>query len=166
MVLNEESVAPFRQEQMNQETQGFVNKLVQQAQENVDQYVEAQNIFIDVRDQLVDTGRVSEQSANVMAQLVPAWATVFANRNNTTVKDAFERTGLLIQGPETGKLDDLDNQSKLLQQDFGDIQLTQEVQVEETGETVRLQEPAQRVHDQISKRRNVVEKVQRCLGGN
>ncbi len=165
MVLNQESISPFRQDAMNKETESVVERLVTEAQENVEQYVEAQNIFLNVRDQMVDTGRLSEQAANTMAQMVPAWATIFAKRNNITIEEAYTRTGLLVVGPETGKLASLEEQSQLLAQDFGDIELSQEVEIKETGNTVTLTESAQKVHDRVIKRQNVVKKVQECLNG-
>ena len=112
MVLNQDTVSPFRQESANKETENFIAKMVAEAQENVTEYVEAQNIFLQVRGQLIDTGQVNARSADVMAQLVPAWATVFAKRNNISVKEAFEQSGLAIEGPQTGEKARLEEESK------------------------------------------------------
>jgi GNAT superfamily N-acetyltransferase len=103
MTLSGETTAPFRQEQRTTEFDNYVQSLMAEAEENTSSYVEAQDIYNSVREQLIDTGIVSGQNAAVMAQLVPAWATVFAQRNGITIKEAYEQSGLLIQGPQTGE---------------------------------------------------------------
>ena len=65
--LSAEAVSPANKEAAQVETAKYVDKMVEQANENVSQFVEAQEIFEDVRDQLVATGRVSHQNASVMA---------------------------------------------------------------------------------------------------
>ena len=50
------------------------------------------------------------------------------------------------------------------QQDLGDLELTEEVEVEGTGETVTIRQEAQRAMDQLMKRRNVVNSIRGCLG--
>lgn len=103
MTLSAESISPFRQQQQQTESENYVKNLVGQAQENASQYVEAQDIYNSVRDQLIDTGVMSPQAASVSAQLVPAWATVYAKSNNITIREAYERSGLVVQGPQTGE---------------------------------------------------------------
>lgn len=104
MTMSAESVPPFRQEQVRQETQTYVQKLVERAEENVSEYAEAQEIFTTVRDQLIDTGRMSADQASAMAQVVPAWATVYARDNGMTIQEAYEKSGLIIEGPQTGRM--------------------------------------------------------------
>ena len=150
------------------ETQQYVETLLGQAEENVSEYVEAQEIFTQVRDQLVDSGAVNSQNASIMAQVVPAWATAQARRTGSTVADVYQRAGLTIEGPQTGVQDQL-NAAALSQppvareQDFGDIEITEEFEVEETGELVTTSEPAQRRFDQTIKRRDTVVKLKDCL---
>jgi hypothetical protein len=48
-------------------------------------------------------------------------------------------------------------------QSFGDLKLTEEVEVEGTGQTVTISESAQRVFDQTVKRRDMVRKLKDCL---
>lgn len=50
-------------------------------------------------------------------------------------------------------------------QDFGDIELSDEIQVEGTDQTVTVRRSAQRSFDQLMKRRNVVEQIKGCLNG-
>lgn len=103
LTLSAESVSPFRQEQVEQETRQYVEQLRIEAEENVSEYVEAQDIFTTVRDQLIDTGRVTEQQAKVMAQIVPAWATVQARKQGKSVMQVYADSGLRIEGPMTGR---------------------------------------------------------------
>lgn len=103
MTMSEDTVAPFRQEQAKQETQQYIQGLMAEAEQNVSEYVEAQDVYVAIRDQLVDTGMVNEKNAGIMTQIVPAWATVYAKKNGISVKEAFDRSGLTIEGPMTGR---------------------------------------------------------------
>lgn len=107
MTMSGETTAPFRQEANKEEFDNYVKSLMTEAAESTREYVEAQNIYNSVREQLVDTGVVSPANATVMANLVPAWATVFAERNGIGVKEAYDRAGLTIEGPQTGEADRL-----------------------------------------------------------
>lgn len=111
MTLSAETIPPFRQEQARQETASFIDKLIAEQQENVSEYVESQEIFESVRQQLVDTGMVTPQNADVMAQLVPAYFTRFARENGISLQEAYQRSGLVIEGPQTGRLEELERQA-------------------------------------------------------
>jgi len=115
MTLSEGSLSPESQEQARVTAQEHIEQLVTEAQENVSEYVQAQEIYEEVRTQLVDSGQVQPQNAAAMAQLVPAWATVFAKENGVTIQEAYEQSGLTIVGPQTGVKEDLDQQKSLLQ---------------------------------------------------
>ncbi|AUR82081.1 coil containing protein [Vibrio phage 1.021.C._10N.222.51.F9] len=112
MTMSEETVSPFRQEQHKVETQNYVKSLLDEATENASEYVEAQEIYTQVRDQLVDTGVVSPANASTMAQIVPAWATAQARRTGRTVQEVYESAGLVIEGPQTGELARLEGEQK------------------------------------------------------
>jgi GNAT superfamily N-acetyltransferase len=116
MTMSEETVSPFRQEQHKVETQNYVKSLLDEANENASEYVEAQEIYTQVRDQLVDTGVVSPANASTMAQIVPAWATAQARRTGRTVLDVYESAGLTIEGPQTGELARLEGEQVLTQE--------------------------------------------------
>lgn len=103
MTMDPKSTAPFRVAQERQSTDNYIARLINEAEEDMSSYAEAQDIYQQVRDQLIDTGRLDPQQASVSADLVPAWATVFAARNGLSVAEVFERSGLTIVGPETGK---------------------------------------------------------------
>ena len=115
MTMSEETVSPFRQEQHREETQKYVETIMSEAQENASEYVEAQEIFNQVRDQLIDTGAVNAQNASVMAQIVPAWATAQARRSGKTVEQVYTDAGLTIEGPQTGERARLEGEQVLTQ---------------------------------------------------
>lgn len=111
MTLSTETTSPMRQEQQRQETENYVGRLVEDAQKNASEFVEAQVIYDQVKAQLVDSGTVNSQNAGVMAQVVPAWATAFAKREGIGVQEAYQRSGLTIEGPQTGKKAELSEEA-------------------------------------------------------
>ena len=115
MTMSDETISPFRQEQHRVETEAYVETLMAEAQENASEYVEAQEIYTTVRDQLIDTGAVNAANASVMAQIVPAWATAQARRTGRTVAEVYETAGLTIEGPQTGELARLEGEQVLSQ---------------------------------------------------
>lgn len=118
MTMSEETVSPFRQEQHEVETKAYVETLMEEAQENASEYVEAQEIYTTVRDQLIDTGAVNAANASIMAQVVPAWATAQAARSGKTVQQVYTDAGLVIEGPQTGELARLEGEQVLTQEDL------------------------------------------------
>lgn len=124
MTMSEETVSPFRQEQHKVETQNYVKSLLDEANENASEYVEAQEIYTQVRDQLVDTGVVSPANASTMAQIVPAWATAQARRTGRSVQEVYESAGLTIEGPQTGERARLEGE-QVLEQEVADDALFQ-----------------------------------------
>lgn len=116
MTLSEDAVAPAQLDEARENSQQYVENLVQEAEQNVSEYVEAQEIFQTVRQQLVDTGMVNERNASAMAQIVPAWATVYAKANGKTVAQVYEESGLTIEGPQTGEKARLAAEEELLSQ--------------------------------------------------
>tara|TARA_R110000744_G_scaffold380326_3_gene500759 strand:+ start:23923 stop:32688 length:8766 start_codon:yes stop_codon:yes gene_type:complete len=117
MTMSPEAVTPFRVEAAQEQTNNYVQELMAEAEQNVSQYVEAQDIFETVRQQLVDTGQVTPQNASVMAQVVPAWATVYAKTNGISVQEAFAKSGLSIEGPQTGERARLEGELEILKQE-------------------------------------------------
>ncbi len=103
MKLSPETSTPFRQEQEQTEQENYIKTMMDTASENVSEYAEAQDIFITVKDQLIDTGRMTTQQADMMAQVVPAWATVQALDRGIPVKQVYEESGLGVEGPLTGE---------------------------------------------------------------
>lgn len=130
MTMSEETVSPFRQEQHEVETKAYVETLMEEAQENASEYVEAQEIYTTVRDQLIDTGAVNAANASIMAQVVPAWATAQAARSGKTVQQVYTDAGLVIEGPQSGELARLEGEQVLTQP----VQTVSEVQSSLTEE--------------------------------
>lgn len=107
MKLDPESSTPARQAENEKEMQSFVDRTMNEAKQNASTYAESQDIFAKVRDQLIDTGRVSPQQAGVMADIVPAWATVQAQSRGIPVSQVYAESGLKIEGPMTGEMSKL-----------------------------------------------------------
>ena len=103
MTMSDEAIAPFRQEQVQQETETYIQGLMQQAEKNVSEYSQAQDIYTQVREQLIDSGTVTPANASIMSQIVPAWATAKAVREGKSVEQVYRDAGLTIEGPQTGE---------------------------------------------------------------
>lgn len=110
MTMSSETTSPFRAEKNQAETKSYIERVVIEAEDNASEYVEAQQIFDTVKEQLLDTGVYNAKSAGLMAEIVPAWATVYAKKNGMKVAEVFEMAGLTITGPQTGKRADLESQ--------------------------------------------------------
>ena len=110
MTMSSETTSPFRAEKNQAETKSYIERVVIEAEDNASEYVEAQQIFDTVKEQLLDTGVYNAKSAGLMAEIVPAWATVYAKKNGMKVAEVFEMAGLTIEGPQTGKRADLEGQ--------------------------------------------------------
>ena len=120
MTMNPESVTPFRAEAAREEVNNYIQTMVEEANQNVSQYAEAQEIYETVQQQLVDSGQVTPQNSKVMAEVVPAWAAVYAKKNGISITEAFEKSGLNITGPQTGERARLEGELELLDQSLPD----------------------------------------------
>ena len=161
MTMSEETVSPFRQEQHKVETQNYVKSLLDEATENASEYVEAQEIYTQVRDQLVDTGVVSPANASTMAQIVPAWATAQARRTGRTVQEVYESAGLTIEGPKTGELARLEGEQVLEQQQ---VQTARDVQKSLTEEFDGVKLSLSGTGDNVTLNKIIVPEDQRGQG--
>lgn len=149
MTMSDQTVSPFRQEQHQAETQAYVTALMDEAQENASEYVEAQEIYTQVRDQLIDTGMVNDANASTMAQVVPAWATAQARRTGRTVQEVYESAGLTIEGPQTGERARLEGEQVLTQ--FAGIR-AETASLESLQEAKNLQEKGDTTNEAIRRR--------------
>ena len=119
MTMSPESIPPADADQVQEETRSYVATLMAQAEENVSQYVESQKIYEDVKNQLIDTGRVTPRNAGIMAQIVPAWAVSYADANGVSIQEAYEQSGLTVEGPQTGERARLEGElDELLEQNI------------------------------------------------
>jgi len=103
MKLNPESSSPAQQSVAETEMKDYASRLMNEAQQHASAYVDAQDIFANVRDQLIDTGRMTPQQASVAANIVPAWAVVQSVSRGIPVAQVYAESGLKIEGPQTGK---------------------------------------------------------------
>jgi len=137
MNLNGTAPSPFRLKQSQDETETYMTDMMARANENASQYVESQQIFDTVKQQLIDTGRINSKNADAMARIVPAWATVFARDNGITIQQAYEQSGLVIQGPQTGEAARMGAELDALNQSFS----TAMDSVKSLGEVVKEGKP-------------------------
>ena len=98
MKLSSESLTPA---QMEKADDFNIKDLLERAENSKEKLTEAQTIYEEVKQQLVDTGRQSEATARYSAAILPAYATVKAEDYNISVKEAYEMMGLSIVGPAT-----------------------------------------------------------------
>lgn len=149
MKMTEEGLT---QSDMAQEfgAQATVKNLLENAQADIDMKTEAEEVFEDVVEKLIDTGRLSPTNARYSAALIPAYATVKAKEHGIGVKEVYDKMGLTIT-----KLDP----------EFNGEMMESERVLEETGQKVRVRELKQVAYDRAVKRREMVAKLRDCLNG-
>jgi hypothetical protein len=161
--MNEDLMTADEIEQGGDQT---VENALKQAQEAADIKTETDEIESTIYEQLKATGRVTDSEARINAKLYSARAKEASERYGITPKEVFERMGVTIRGPGTEEATDSTvlTQSPIpLEQNFGDLTLSEEVEVEGTGKTVTVTQPAQKAFDRVAKRRNVIQKLRDCL---
>lgn len=174
MTMSTETVSPFRQEAEAQQKQDHIKSIIAEAQENISQYAENQNIFNDAVKQLVDSKQMSKRVAKYAAQIVPAVMTVHSNRTGVPIETLYNQIGLKIEGPfqereaavEAGQTDLLEGilpPNVMEQQDFGDTQFEDTIEREATGETMTVTKSAQRTFDQKQKQRTMAQNLLDCV---
>lgn len=149
MKLSPETSTPFRQEQEQQEAKNYVETLINEAQESASTYVESQDIFESVRDQLIDTGRMTPQQASVMADIVPAWATVQAQSRGIPVSQVYQESGLHIEGPLTGEAARLAAEAKGVFEQKELLDKVEQSDIFNIGEAERRIEDDIYIHDRL-----------------
>lgn len=127
-----------------------VKNLLESAQEEIELKTESEEIFDEVVEQLVATGRLSERNARISAATIPAYVVTAAKARGISVKEIYDMMGLKI-----GKLEP----------DFKGEMTEQEFTIEDTGQKVKVREQKQAVYDRAVKRRDMAEKLRDCLDG-
>ena len=155
--MNEDLMSASEIEEGGDET---VKNALRNAQQAVDEKTEADEIESVIYEQLKATGRVTDSEARINATLYSARAKEAAKRYGITPMEVFERMGVTVTGPAQAPSSE---PSVVMTQDFGDLKITEEVEVEGTGKTVTVTQSAQRVFDRVAKRRNVMQKLKDCL---
>jgi len=144
-----------------------VERLVANAQKHKESLDEADEIYEQVKDQVIGTLRQGEDTARMSAQLLPAMvvtqqANLAARGIDVGVKELYEKMGLSIIGP-TGKVAPertvIEQRKPLYQkeQDFGDLKF------EDVIEDHKVVESAQKVWEFHQKRATTVEVLRECL---
>lgn len=106
MRLSSESTSPHRQQLEQTERQAFIQNLVAEAERNAETYAESQQIYAEVTEQLIQTGRLTRGQAKTAAQLIPAWATVqstLPENQGKSIRQIFQESGLSVEGPFTAE---------------------------------------------------------------
>lgn len=98
MRLSSDSLSPAQLEAADDFS---IKSLLEKAEKSKAALTEAETIYEDVKQQLVDTGRQSEATARYSAAIIPAYATVKAEQTGKTVREIYEMMGLSIVGPAT-----------------------------------------------------------------
>tara|TARA_R110002072_G_scaffold266030_1_gene424912 strand:+ start:15385 stop:17520 length:2136 start_codon:yes stop_codon:yes gene_type:complete len=155
--MNEDLMSASEIEEGGDET---VKNALRNAQQAVDEKTESDEIESVIYEQLKATGRATDSEARINATLYSARAREAAKRYGITPMEVFERMGATVTGPAQAQPGE---PSIVMTQDFGDLKITEEVEVEGTGKTVTVTQPAQRVFDRVAKRRNVMQKLKDCL---
>jgi hypothetical protein len=77
---------------------------IQEAYQSIDKKDESKRIFEEVRDQLIDTGKLTPEQAKLSAEIIPAFLGANPERMGVTVEEAYEMMGLKVAGPRTGHM--------------------------------------------------------------
>ena len=85
--------------ELSDETNADVEGILAAAQAHQDLKTQADEVFERVRDQLVATGRQSDETARYSAALYPAMATRLAHDYGITIEDAFRAMNFNVTGP-------------------------------------------------------------------
>jgi len=99
MRLSADSLTPFESQTESVEHRDYVASLMSEAESNADTFQESQQVYESVKQQLIDTGRVTDQVAKISAQIIPAWAAVMSERTGKSVQQVYTESGLAIEGP-------------------------------------------------------------------
>lgn len=95
-----ESLFPSELESVSQEEKESIDRLIEEADVKLAREEEVKKVFEITKQQLIDTGRVSPEQAEIVSQLAATWINVFAKSNGESVTEAFDRSGLQFKGPE------------------------------------------------------------------
>ncbi len=77
-----------------------VDAILKQATENAEIKQRADQIFTEITDQLIATGRMDRESAKVSAKIIPAYVATRAARSGLSVDEVYDMMGLKVVGPQ------------------------------------------------------------------
>ncbi|RMH12118.1 MAG: hypothetical protein D6698_15605 [Gammaproteobacteria bacterium] len=138
-------------------------KQLEVARQNAEIKAEVDDIVNRIRDDLIATNVVAPHVARINAKILSSWVTSFAQRNNMTPMQVFEKMGLKVKGPELP--DVIPPPVYAPEQNLEGIRLQEEHVVEETGERVVIEQPAAELWQKAQEDRTKIEQLIRCLYG-
>lgn len=139
--------------------------LLKEAAEEEDLKTESDEVFENIVEQLIATGRLTPTEAKHSAIVMPAYITVASKKTGISVKEIYEKMfNLTIEGPSTPQSADVPNVGTILNsQELSQTQVNVTTTIEETGETVTYQEDAGIVINDIQERIELTERLRECL---
>lgn len=164
--------AAMTQLEMEEDDQADIRRVLEKAAASVETRTQAEKIFDDVKDQLVATGRQSEATARLSAQLIPAQAAAMVDRLkrekgvDVSLEEVYEKMGFKVRGPQ--QADEV--QDTTLEQQVesalssSDIEIDEEIQNEETGEVGTAPASASELFQESKTRLDALTEFQRCIG--
>lgn len=140
--------------------------LLERAQESEDLMTEADEIYNEIQEQLIATGRQSRSTARHSAQIIPAYVAVKAKEHNMGVREVYEMMGLKVQGPATKTpVKEVDPVGNILNTPaLSSTKVNVTTTIEETGETVTYQEDAGVAIQDVQERIELTQRLTECLG--
>ena len=146
-----------------------IQSLIDKAQNEKRVLTESEEIYNDVKDQLISTNRHSEQTAKFSAALLPKYISRLSERTGRGVKDIYESIGFKIQGPENKSMPKTALQATQsgvsYNQKFDGIMIEETKTVVSTGKKVKIKQSAQKLWDREIKRKKQADKLRECLNG-
>jgi hypothetical protein len=145
-------------EPVNPALQSIIEKAGKEKQE----LTEAEEIYNDVKDQIVSTERQTELTAKFSAALIPKWVAGQARRAKKSVKEVYDTMGLKVESDKVSPTIEKTASGNLYEQDFGDIMIKEKV-ISPDGKPGTFEKPAQREWDVSVKRRKQAIKLRNCI---
>jgi len=151
------------QSEMKETSDLSIKTIIEKSNKEKQVLSESEEIFNDVKDQIIATERQGAPAAKFSASLIPKWVAVKANQLGKKPQEIYDRMGLKvvsdkveIEAPQTAS-------GQLYNQDFGDIEFEDKRTLSTTGKTVSIKQSAQKVWDRNVKRREQAIKIRGCL---
>lgn len=137
--------------------------LIEKASRDKQLLTESEQIYNDVKDQIVDTERQGEQTAKYSAALFPAWAAEKAKQLGKRPKEIYAMMGLEVVSDKITPEVEKTASGHTYEQDFGDIQIKEKRIY--LGKKASIEMPAQKAWNRNIKRRKLAEKLRGCING-
>ena len=149
-----------------------IKRLVADAQVTLEQQRQTEVITDLVVTQLVDTNQMTPEEAKTSSAIITEYVLTKAARTGLSVEEVFKTMGLEIVGPDAVLEGDVLSQKDKLtqlvdniseQQDFGELELTEDIEIAESGDVVQSTQTAQVAFDNAVKRKNLMQKLLDCV---